>query len=292
MWKSEFISKLFPPNVNDMDMEEAERIKNAHIPSKLYKYRKCDSKQVKALKEETIHLTPAKDFKEDIMECTSALSYPKIAEHIHNALRSKSSLNISPTPQERELEKTFNEMRDNVIRDNVLEMVKHLGDKARNSTYISCFCESNGSPQMWGRYAGSHKGFCVEYDFKSENTDEMLRKVLVPVIYQENPPDITPYLLKKKDINNLIGFYVAMFKHVSWKEEQEWRLIFPMGTFKPFNMPGPAITAIYVGANITESNKKKLSKIASEKDINVYQMEIDGYDLNAKLIQTGTGLDR
>ena len=31
---------------------------------------------------------------------------------------------------------------------------------------IACFTESNDNSAMWGHYADSHRGFCIEYDFQ------------------------------------------------------------------------------------------------------------------------------
>lgn len=62
----------------------------------------------------------------------------------------------------------------------------------RKRMCIACLAETYNNENLWLKYAGSHTGFCVEYDFKVEGT--MINKSIMPplpVFYSEHPFDTT-----------------------------------------------------------------------------------------------------
>ncbi|MBB6068183.1 DUF2971 domain-containing protein [Methanococcus maripaludis] len=274
-WKQELINKLFPIKAKDIDMDGALQLKYKKIPKNLYRYRPFENRSIKnynpinELKEEVIWLNSA-DGLNDPFECMY-----KVGSSAFLEIYAKAHGTPAPLEIKKDLEKFCRSIPGH---DESIELLKE-------STYICCFSELNDSKLMWSHYADSHKGFCIEYDFKNEHTDEELKQNLFPVLYREELFDIVPYGLKNDDLNPLIEIYLAMFKEISWKYEQEWRLIFPMGKSESFSRRGPTISAIYLGAKIDEENKQKLIEIARAKDIDVYQMEIDGYNLNSNLIE-------
>ncbi|MBA2858331.1 hypothetical protein HNP93_001032 [Methanococcus maripaludis] len=271
-WKSELINKLFPIKANDIDIEGAMQIKYENMPEKLYRYRPIKNKFLKELKNGNIWISSA-DNLNDPFECMYKIGSSAFLEIYAKAH------GIAPSPE-------IKIETENICRS-LLENDKSI-ESLKKSTYICCFSEFNDSKLMWSHYADGHKGFCIEYDFKNEQTEEELIYSLFPIIYREELFDLVPHLLRNDNPNPLIEIYLAMFKEISWSYEHEWRIIFPEH-FEYGSGPkkGPVITAIYMGSNITESNKKKLIKIAKEKDIHIYQMEIDEYSLKAKLIEKG-----
>ncbi|MBG0768305.1 DUF2971 domain-containing protein [Methanococcus maripaludis] len=272
MWKSEFINKLFAKNVEDVRVDEALDIKSKNIPPKLYRYRKCNSEEIDTILNGDIWLSPVSELN-DPFECMIKMGIPSYLER-----RTKLDGDLTPELRKK-IEKT--------IRDNYSELKKAM-DIFKKRIYICCFSESKDSKLMWSHYADSHKGFCIEYDFNSEYTEEGLKCSLFPVIYGEEIFDIVPYAFEKNQ-NRLVHIHIAMFKEISWKYEKEWRLIYTEALQQGRgNKKGPVITAIYLGAKIDENDKQILMNIANEYDISVYQMEIEDYNLNAKLIQKGT----
>lgn len=76
------------------------------------------------------------------------------------------------------------------------------------SRNIACLSEDNLSTVMWGHYADGHKGFAIEYDFKSQQTEceivcdnkavcsnFALKLPIAPIIYSEKRFDASKLLI-------------------------------------------------------------------------------------------------
>ena len=89
-----------------------------------------------------------------------------------------------------------------MIKNALIKAEKFILDKQPNSmenigkigTIVSCFSEVNDSIVIWSHYANNHKGFCLEYDFKSLGFNDIRATSLCPVIYQKEILDVTEYL--------------------------------------------------------------------------------------------------
>ncbi len=70
-------------------------------------------------------------------------------------------------------------------------------------------------------------------------------------------------------------------KHRSWQQENEFRILFPNPKLKEDGKRlglrdiGLEISAIYLGKNCSNRNKKKLKEIASNLHADIYQMRVD-----------------
>lgn len=156
---------------------------------------------------------------------------------------------------------------------------------------------------MWAHYANNHQGYCVEYDTKHPY-NQLLRSSLFPVQYTDERIDITPIMeqniieflhakeiakeKKQKEIiiDNLslvwLGIYYSCLKHSSWQYENEFRVIIASNSpVAPYMDALPS--AIYVGVNCSELNKKHLFDIAYMLNIPFYLMEFDEYSMSYEL---------
>ena len=167
---------------------------------------------------------------------------------------------------------------------------------------IACFSEDNTSSLMWGHYADSHKGFCLEYDFtetivdcnKSCNDIKGCNKFLLgipiaPICYSEKRFDATAGVLSiiqqvlaneaKIDMKNhfsdvLLVVKCLLTKSDEWNYEKEWRLFnwYP-NDIKPHRPIVKLKTkAIYLGNCMEQKHKDELLLIAKEKEIPCYQV--------------------
>ena len=139
---------------------------------------------------------------------------------------------------------------------------------------------------MWSHYADCHKGFCVKYKFSEEffkcdsNTKSPLL-MLKDVDYVE--------FLK---IQDSLDIKKALFtKSKDWRYENETRLLYydinDIQTFPTISFKG-CIQAIYLGLRVTEENRRRMEVAIGDKNIPLYQMQIDDTDLtNLKLIRIG-----
>lgn len=121
-------------------------------------------------------------------------------------------------------------------------------------TKMVCFSAVGDSPLMWGHYAESGKGICVEYDFNKLEANSQIRKRLLPVIYVNNRPDTGSYddnnldkyiqdcLLCDRVKDKCLDKYLKeheedyeqygeslidfIFKYTDWSYEKEWRIIY------------------------------------------------------------------
>ena len=205
------------------------------------------------------------------------------------------------------LEKPFLLFRENALR--LLECCQDEFEKVFYRTLIdeqkrrsiACFTESNDNSAMWGHYADSHRGFCIEYDFQkiltacSEKcadvqhcTSLMMSPAIAPVIYADVRYDasqiILPLLLSRMaDLAHtaIKPFYEDLLvivkslltKSSVWSYENEWRMIsmLPDNTlFCPIYSLKP--TAVYIGVRTDEEAANTLYQICCEKDIPCYKM--------------------
>lgn len=139
---------------------------------------------------------------------------------------------------------------------------------------VGCLTTDYRNNLMWSHYADGHKGFCIEYDFKDlKNINNLL-----PVAYSTDRPSIPLECIynNSKDMNTEVtkALYIALLtKDNIWEYENEWRIIISATEGKNIEMP--PISAIYLGAQMPEGDKKKLIEIASKKKIPVKQMVVD-----------------
>lgn len=125
------------------------------------------------------------------------------------------------------------------------------------------------SETMWTYYANSHRGFCIAYDLDILASDKTLEFDLVDCIdikYQNNSPEIllsdSIEIMRKKHFGR---------KSVSWKKENEVRLIFNQSGLK--HIPEDSIVAIYFGLNMPLDDRQQIISGLDGMDIDFYQME-------------------
>lgn len=162
-----------------------------------------------------------------------------------------------------------------------------LAEESKKYCRIACFSESVDSILMWSHYADSHKGFVLEYDFRSTLKTPIEHVLIAPVIYDEERLDVSSYvaweflhLLKVNSKNPDIASHikVALHKSAAWAYEKEWRLVdytFHDITDKSASAISYRPKAIYYGARMDAGRKGLLHGIAQEKGIQDYEMFID-----------------
>lgn len=217
-----------------------------------------------------------------------------------------------------------NEMSENRYEE-VLEEVATMLKKAANRTFeklvspllflgqfmkkICSFSSTKSSIIMWAHYAQNHEGFCIEYNLASLDKNDDRRASLFPVIYSDKLFDVARFFdlamefgstldsevvdpVKSKAIFEKFkmgNFFSFLYKSREWFYEQEWRLVFTDDSLRPdrsYLMPTPS--AIYLGARISEKNKKQICDIADSRNIDVYQMKLSG--LEFKLYEEKKGI--
>lgn len=169
--------------------------------------------------------------------------------------------------------------------------------KSSKNILIGCFTTKflDNLP-MWAHYANNHSGICVEYEIKKP-------KFFFPISYEETRVPANVVLMNcasliNKRINGVITekefrdlefyqsliFHNNLIKHISWKYEDEYRLIYPS-----FNIPdnilkdeggvlldndtiGLKIKKIYIGMNCKDNYKEEIKCICQNLDIGLYEV--------------------
>lgn len=284
-------------------------------PKSLYRYRNYNNDTVDAFKNDLVVSSKPADFNDPfdcliqvdaddiINEITNPknrwklqkwLDYnPKLVEIIpkKNLKRINALLTMKDTTYSNFIQKRMPQ-----FRKHVLQVIKQAKGFLRTYPHIACFSETPTSPPMWAHYADLHKGFVLEYDFKDyftpclncKNTCIFRHyKLLYPVIYTKtrfNAKDFfssywSHVILMNAPVNVFIPkddelaiYKTLIHKSKDWEYEKEWRIIshceaYPMIKQRPI--------AIYLGAQMEDSNKNHLIQIAKKLKIKIFIMDID-----------------
>lgn len=143
---------------------------------------------------------------------------------------------------------------------------------------ISCFSSNLNSFTMWGHYADSSKGICIEFD-----KDKDIFKHLEKVDYYKEP--YTMEIKSKEDISldfiDSKGPKIFKSKHISWEYEEEFRLYGFAGD--TYEYIPESIVAIYFGSKVGERtiyDVYKSTKHLSHLKYYYMQLNFNSYEMN------------
>lgn len=293
--------------ISTSKIEAAHELKNANLPSKIYKFRGVNDYAIDNFKNDAVWVCSASSYN-DPYDCASTFStrellnlqmlstFDKLVEQVNlrrfltdDELR---QVRDSPDPLEELLDlmlpkdskipaDSYGEIKIalfaalNKVHENYLK--KHFA-LMQSGTKVCSFSARLDSVVMWGHYAANQTGFCLEYDVNAWSSDSILRRMLFPVIYSEQLFDITKYLRQSMlhaDFNNLFAIIGGMYKALDWAYEEEWRFILAMGEgFEDRNISISKPCAIYLGSKISTDDQERLSRIARDKDISIFKMQL------------------
>ena len=164
---------------------------------------------------------------------------------------------------------------------------------------------------MWDRYGGGYKGFALGYDFRdfiSKYSKSGKNVNLLPVIYSNLRPDVTndesnifvyeyfrklgdrvscDFLRQRMPANPLHWYKSYLYKDKNeYEHERKWRMLYyNLEEHDDYaSIPDcDCLKAIYYGPEINEQNKTELHRIAVEKGLKEYDVNVDSesqrYDL-------------
>jgi hypothetical protein len=150
-----------------------------------------------------------------------------------------------------------------------------------NRYRIYCLTERADVPLMWGHYAVSHTGVCVEFDGRVSPFADAIQ-----VQYLAAYP--------ARDVVEHAGYEPLITKSRDWSYEGEWRLIseesgaaLSAATLKTDNdfliLPAGAVKSVTIGALADETSRRKIERLIKTKapDVVVRQASLaqDRYEL-------------
>ena len=294
-WHSEYLDLMFGKNRTSETMDKAARLKYQHMPETVFKYRSFNDNSISALKEDCLYSSSPKwlnDIREAPISFVSYSIKECVVQDVYNDARKRDPrLPEAVVRNEYELAAVFRALAGNsgfpependaYINELVAWCNKvydvligeHIG-ALRNMYNVCCFSASGTTDVMWSLYADSHKGFCVEYDFKSLGITNEDVQLLLPVIYVDAP------YVQMDDFDSAdasLLMYAMSLKGTSWAYEQEWRRFYPH-TDKPNPEKMPKPVGIYLGTRCSEQNKEQMMEICKDKEITLFQMTLKSFD--------------
>lgn len=308
----------------------------SNVPQRLFRYRKVNDYSLSALRDDEIWGSTILEFN-DPYECTPCYDIKQFTEHLRqmfspDAIKQIISLvktGRMPQAYLRLIPKDALDILKQALatysEDEVVVSIAHanmssldkvvadwnqiinsffLGIKqAESETHIACFSECCNSSLMWGHYADSHKGFCVEYDFHAalqncamncsspaQCNNFMLNLPIAPVTYSDSRLDATSYLPTiiqghlasvtnaPVDIYFLDMLLLAkcqLLKSSDWAYEREWRMAFrtPYEKYVPHKCIAKLKpNGIYLGSRMSADDQNSIYEICRSKGIPCYIM--------------------
>jgi len=245
-------------------------MKHPEITS-LFKYRRLDTYSIQSLVNEVAWFSTPSSFN-DPFDCGVHIDDRKIEEAIEHAVvetRKRTGRDINNIPIE-ELKVTQSDISAfEQFRSSLYNLFQTAG--------IFSLSEISDDILMWGHYADSHRGFCVEYERMPEN---ILGRQAEPVEYQTQLPSLTPQNVISES-GSIDWLWLTKSNH--WNYEKEWRVLSPEGG-KLYNIDS-RIKSIIFGLNMNQDNREILFKVISGKNIIFKEAIRDKYEFKINVIE-------
>lgn len=238
--------------------EEAQRLKSANLPPKLFKY--CPStddpskleRRLDIVTKGLVWLSRPEDFN-DPLDCTIAYD---VRADFKPRFRPKDDKGRPSSKLFRMVEHGETLFGSGWLRDCVLNDVSSVAARfieprlskataaLRQHLGVTCFSEIATSAPMWAHYGAFHQGFCLEWSRESWLHNPAGLAGLFPVFYDEAPfgrPD-----LGLNPVGPHSSLLLTLRKSSDWSYEREWRYVQKLETDERLH-PIPKPTAVHIG---------------------------------------------
>lgn len=313
-WQSEFL-RLFMSDTKE-DHSAALTLKQEHIPEKLYRYRPLSSAPyiIDEICTGEIYLANPNELNDPFDSCSLLKSeqpsyYFTDQDSFRNSLQSHFSDEFlsqvfrsedwynelmwlvakeSMPPEKQEL--AVNALVQAVMKQ-LLDVNKSFNHIIHDTSRLACFTTKSDNLPMWNHYAQSHTGVCLEYEPKIVDNVYIINR-LFPVYYTDVLPDMLERSLGRGKLEFSILDYFLIHKLKDWAYENEWRLIYNVGSWyfsyekvpKEFWTQGKKIkfiqpSRVLLGAKINKAYEKLIRDACGHYNIEVAKMQCTEYGL-------------
>jgi len=219
----------------------------------LYKYRAFNEHSLQSLINEVAWFSKPSSFN-DPFDCGINIDTNRIEESIREAVKelySKAGKDIASIP-ENEFKVTENDKKAfESLKSSLLKLTQNVGILSLSSV--------NDDILMWGHYADSHNGFCVEY---SRTSDNILGKQSEPVNYEDQFPSLSA---QEVTSHGAAFKKLLLTKSTHWSYEKEWRIIEATGD-KAFQFPCD-IKSVIFGLKMNTQNRYTIRRILEGRNV-------------------------
>lgn len=284
-------------------MERAFSIKQAHIPPKLYKYRRFCKDHIDALRRNVLWLSSPDRFNDPydaavsfdldrswVEDYTVEEFTDVVMERIKKQREWEPKPLVHPIRSDQWRNKIFTELVTGMdtsskqtlfayikefFKEHHNEQMQRMSQLFRSSFSVLSLSENCSSHLMWAHYSDSHKGFCIEYNLSCLPPDDFLTRLCFPVFYTKKLRDATRYLTSKNidDFNNFFGILTCLMKKDEWAYEREWRIVDSVGTRnanREITMPSPG--GIVLGLNVTDRDEANMRAFCRKQKVPLRKM--------------------
>lgn len=281
-WKDRFAELMGDRRSSD-SFDEAQRLKSANLPAKLFKY--CPPSEDPSKLERRLGiirglawLSPPESFN-DPLDCTIAYDAradfkPRFRPRNEDA---RPSSKLWRMVEHGETLFGSERLRDFTLADLGNLAARFLDPRLRKATAalrqnlgVTCFSESVTSAPMWAHYGGFHQGFCLEWSQESWLRDPASLARLFPVFYDETP-------FRRPDLGlNPVGPHSSLLltlrKSSDWSYEREWRYVHKLDTEQRLH-PIPKPTAVHIGYEMKSQVREIVLSSCRAEGLALYEMK-------------------
>ncbi|WP_250674834.1 DUF2971 domain-containing protein [Paraclostridium ghonii] len=256
-WEEKFIELYTKGKV-----EEAKKLKNIHVPNKLYKYQKIDLNRLKNLEDGKLYFSNRKNLNDPFDLLPAYYDEDEVVR----------------------LLKEEDSPANSLSKEDIINKIDKVLNSFSNHIKILSLSTSIYNIPLWTHYGDNHRGMCIEYDIDKLDRDSDFYDCLLKVSYIDKKIEITKVL--KNTLSNLINhdeiktdstfllYFTLTMKHKSWQYENEWRIILKSNSGECGIEKSPMkVKAIYLGKDCSKKNIDRVVEISKKLNCEVYKME-------------------
>ena len=219
---------------------------------KLYKYHSFNKNSLAELKNEKIWASKPGHFN-DPFDCRAKIFQTSTPKFKHITQKGRGRMRDIQIP-------VVSELISEDLTEEQSIILENMG--------VYCLTKDQRSSPMWGHYADSLRGFCLEYTFSSEEPAKEIE-----VVYRSKIPKLNQTL----DGDALMRD-AAKYKKDDWKYEKEYRLVYRQGDAY-HNRPA-LITSIIFGDLMRESERNAVRFLLPEAKCQVAVPNTDTVEID------------
>jgi len=233
----------------------------------LYKYRNFSTRSLVSLEHDKLYFSNPDNFN-DPFDCSIRPVYTKgeVEDFVDDFKYAVMHIQKCTEDIARQyIEKRFNENIETLKE----EMFQYYKKIVLRQFGVFCLSAKNNDLLMWGHYADSHKGFCLEFIKEKDHFFRESKEVDYPE--DNNYPEYD--WPKNPDEMMAMSEKIILTKARHWVYEEEWRVINPpnemtdsyMGHERSYAQE--SLASVIFGMSMPEENRKLIRKITSDKNI-------------------------
>lgn len=211
-----FWDKLCSLHGEDLASDSIDLISTLKYPHSIFRYRPMNMASLEALQTNTLYFS-SPYFYDDPFDTYISIEWDKIKNQIESIPLTELNFEnfieqckkIGFTVDDITYEKFAKVNLQQAAKSTIYQLSEVIRPHIQKNLYSICFAEDPLNENLWLKYGGNHRGFCVEYDLTDET--QFLSKnspmSLYPVYYSDSKYNATNYAL------NLFYYYVLAIKN-------------------------------------------------------------------------------